>query len=85
MQRRSRASEPEIEFGFDLERRLLVLGLLAFGDGFAELARMLAVESLFERDRKRRFLRVADEHAEPRDGLQDGPMPTDCYDEQKRN
>ena len=46
---------------------------------------MLAVESFRERVHEGRILRVTGSHADPRDRLQNGPMPAYRADKRERN
>ena len=85
MQRGNGAKADQIEFGGQRLGVLLFLSFLALLDDFAEIAGMLAVEGHFQRLRERRIPRVADGHANPRDRLEDGPVPAHREDEYKSN
>ena len=71
----------QVEFGFGLEGGLFLFLLLALLDGEAKLARMLAIKRLLQGHFQGIRLRVADGHADPRDGLQHDPMPAHRYNE----
>jgi len=85
MQRGDGAEADEIEFGRKFLGVLLFLGLLALFHRPAEPAGMLAVEGHFQRFRERRVPREADGHANPRDGLQNSPVPAHCENEHQSN
>ena len=51
-----------------------LLGLLAFADELADAAGIFAIEGLREGVAQRGLLREADEHARPRDGLEQHPV-----------
>ena len=55
-------------------RRLLLFGLLSFTDQLADAAGVLAIEGLGERLAQGGLLRKGDEHAGPRDGLEQHPV-----------
>src|SRR5262245_42422999 len=71
----------EVEFGLDLEGRLFLFLLLALLDGEAKLARMMAVKRFLQGDFQGIGLRVTHGHADPRDRLQDDPVPAHRDDE----
>ena len=55
-------------------RGLFLLGLLSFADQLADAAGVLAVEGFRERLAQVGLLRKSDEHARPRDGLEQCPV-----------
>lgn len=55
-------------------RSLLLFGLLSFADEFADAAGVLTVEGFRERLAQGGLLRKRDEHAGPRDGLEQRPV-----------
>jgi hypothetical protein len=73
----------EIDFGVELLEVLLFLGGFARLDELAQLAGMLAVKSLLERDGDGLGLGVSDSHAQPGRRLQQEPMSADQQDQRE--
>jgi hypothetical protein len=73
--------KPEIDFDLELREWLLLLGLLAGFDDFAETAGVLAVESFLEGLSHGTGANIVGEHADPRDRLQQYPMAADRKDQ----
>jgi hypothetical protein len=61
----------------------LFLGIFAFVYHMTERARMIAIESLADRDAQRLLLGVLYDHCRPCDRLKDKPVQTNC--QRKRN
>lgn len=72
--------EPEIKFDFEFDHRLCFFRPFTGFDDFAESARMLAVEGFFERLGHGARTDIVGKHADPRDRLQQKPMPANRAD-----
>jgi hypothetical protein len=73
----------EIEFGRGLFEVFAALGLFALGDEMAKIARVLAAEGLFDGRVESMDSGEIDGHADPGEGLQQGPMAGDNTDERQ--